>query len=342
MSSRIRTAIIGYGRSGQLLHAGGLRGNPESFDIKAIASRSAESRQKGEADFGCPTFADYREMLRQVELDLVVIVTRNDQHAEMACEALDAGCHVLVTKPLATNTQEVKEIYDAAQAAGKKVFPYLPARWGTDYRRLRDIVDSGEIGDVFAIHRSAFGFATRSDWQTQTEHGGGIVLNWGAHLIDPPMFLAGGAPKHVFGSCQQVLNPGDAEDVFYSILTMDNGVRVHSQWSFSPQNQPDWFVQGSGGCIIVNDDELVVYASTPEQPDDPTNFNDMKGEASQGRGEKLGEHLFGDPIEIYRDVADDLRGVRPYPVSDAESIRLIAILDGIKQSHQQQAVVPIP
>ncbi|MEM9418594.1 MAG: Gfo/Idh/MocA family oxidoreductase [Planctomycetota bacterium] len=341
MSTPIRTAIIGYGRSGQFLHAAGLKGNPDAYEVVAVSSRSQSSRDQAEKDFGCPTYADYQLMLRECEIDLVIIVTRNDQHCEMACDVLSAGCHTLVTKPLGINAAEVEKIYAAADRAGRKMFPYLPARWGTDYRRIQEIIDSGEIGQVFAIHRSAFGFATRNDWQTQSEFGGGIVLNWGVHLIDPPMLLAGGSPKHLFGACQQVLNPGDAEDIFYSIITMDNGTRVHSQWSFSPKGQPDWFVQGSGGCIVGHGDQLEITTGTPAQPDDPTKFKDMQGDGSQTRTETVGEHLFGDPVEIYHDVAADLQGQQPYPVSQEESSRLIAILDGIKQSHQQQTLVPL-
>jgi len=339
MRSRIRTAIIGYGRSGRLLHAAGIRGNPEAFEVVAIASRSTGSLDQARNDFGCPTYPDYRQMLRECAADLVVIVTRNDQHRAMACDVLDAGCHALVTKPLGINADEVAAIYNAADRAGKKVFPFLPARWGTDYRRIREIVASGEIGRVFAIHRSVCGFATRDDWQTQSRFGGGIVLNWGAHLIDPPLLVADSAPRHLFGSCQQVLNPGDAEDVFYSVITTESGVRVHSEWSYAPQSRPTWFVQGAGGCIVARDRQIEVSTGTPAHPDDPTNLRDMQDPGSQRRTETVGEHLYGDPVEIYRDVADDLRRERPYPVSQDDATRLTTLLDAVKRSHDQQTLV---
>jgi predicted dehydrogenase len=342
MSHRIRTAIIGYGRSGRFLHAAGLKGNPAAFDVVAIASRSEASLDQARKDFGCAVYEDYKLLLCECEIDLVIIVTRNDQHCEMACEALAKGCHVLVTKPIGINTGEVNRIYDVADRFGKKVFPFLPARWGTDYRRIREIIGSGEIGKVFAIHRSVYGFATRDDWQTKTEFGGGIILNWGAHLIEPPMLLTDSQPKHLFGSCRQVLNPGDAEDIFYSIITMENGIRIHSEWSFAPKGLPNWFVQGAGGCIIANGSELEIITGTPTKPSDPTKFKDMEGAGFQTRHETVGEDLYGDPVEIYQDVASDLLGNRPYQVSPADAKRLIAILDGIKTSQNQQTLITFP
>ncbi|MEM6884244.1 MAG: Gfo/Idh/MocA family oxidoreductase [Verrucomicrobiota bacterium] len=339
MPDSIKTAIIGYGRSAQFLHAAGLKGN-DAFTVRAVATTSEANQTKAKQDFDCEVFADYQQMLKEQELDLVIIVTRNDQHCNMACDALQSGAHVLVTKPLGIHREEVAEIYATAKASGKRVFPFLPARWGTDYARIKEIIDSGEIGKVFAIRRSVYGFATRDDWQTKSEFGGGILLNWGAHLIDPPMLLAGGKPKHVFGSCSQVLNGGDAEDIFYSIITMDNGICVHSEWSFAPKGLANWFVQGTGGCIIGNDTELEIHSGEPTKPDDPTKFKDMEGAASH-RTETVGDDIYGDPVAIYRAIAADLQGGTPYPVSDAEAIRLSTIMDNIKQSQNTDTLIPL-
>lgn len=340
MDNTIKTAIIGYGRSGQFLHAVGLKANDE-YEVTAVADLSEANLEQAIKDFGCAIYDDYRTMLADEALDLVIIVTRNDQHCDMAVEALEAGAHVLVTKPIGVSRDEVVRIYAAAKEAGRKVFPFLPARWGTDYQRIKEIIDSGEIGEVFAIHRSVYGFATRDDWQTKTEFGGGIILNWGAHLIDPPMLLAGGKPKHLFGACRQVLNPGDTEDIFYSIITMENGIRVHSEWSFAPKGLANWFVQGTKGCIIGNDTELEIHSGEPVKPDDPTKFKDMEG-SSNTRIETVGEDIYGNPADIYRAIAFDLSGGPAYPVTEPEAIRLAAALDGIKDSQLNNTLDILP
>lgn len=341
MEAKIRAAIVGYGRSGQFLHGRGLQENADSFEVAAVSDVSESCLAQAKEDFGCAVHSDYREMLAGHDFDLVVIVTRNDQHCSMARDALAAGAHVLVTKPLGINAEEATKIYGAARSHGRKVFPFLPARWGTDFRRIREIVESGGIGEVFAIHRAVYGFATRDDWQTRKEFGGGILLNWGAHLIDPPMLLAGGRPAHVFGSCRQLLNGGDAEDVFYSVVTMDNGARVQSEWSFAPQGLANWFVQGTGGCIIGNDTTLEIVSGKPARPADPTRYKDMEGDGTSRRTETVGDDIYGDPVEIYRDIAADLKGGAAYPVTEEESIRLLKIMDAIQESQATQTLIPL-
>ncbi len=337
----IRTAIVGYGRSAQFLHAAGLRGNADRFEIVAVTSRSDDSLQQAKQDFDCPTYTDYHTMVAEIEIDLVVLVTRNDQHCAMACALLSAGCDVLVTKPLGINRSEVDQIYTTATAAGRKVFSYQPARWGSDYRRIREVIDSGELGDVFAIRRSVFGFATRDDWQTRTDSGGGIVMNWGAHLVEPAMLLTDSSPSHVFGACAQVLNPGDAEDIFYSIITMQDGTRIHAEWSFSPKGLPNWFVQGTKGCLIAHDRELEIITGTPEMPADPTKFKDMEGKTQTTRIETVSEHIYGDPVEIYRDVARDYSQQSTFPITEKEAKLLLSILDAIKASQDKQQLITI-
>jgi len=340
MSQVIRTGIIGYGRTAQQLHESGLNAN-SVFSVRSVAVRSPENQDAAQRDFGCQVFSDYLQMLQDVELDLVVVLTRSDQHAPMACDALKHGAHVLITKPLGIGLAEVEEVYTQADLSGGKVFAFQPACWGSDFRRIGEIIHSGEIGDVFAIRRSVFGFATRDDWQTQTASGGGIVLNWGGHLLEPPMRLAGGRPKHVFGSCGQVLNPGDAEDIFYAVVTMDNGVRVHAEWSFAPQGLPNWFVQGTRGSIVVHGTELTVHTGDPAKPSDPTDHRAMAGGGLSTRTETLADMLYGDAAEIYADVAEDLNGGKPYPVSRQDALELMTTMDAIKRSHAESMLIQI-
>ena len=339
---KIRTAIIGYGRSGQFLHGAGIRANA-AFEVVAISTVSPSSKERAEADFACPVYADYQQMFDEEDLDLVVIVTRNDMHCAMACDALKAGVNVLVTKPIGLNEAEVRKIIEAGNVHGKRIFPYLPSRWGSDLIRLQEIIESGEIGKVFCVRRATYGFATRDDWQTQRKFGGGIVLNWAPHLIDTPMLLAGGQPTSVFGLTDQVLNPGDAEDIYYSIIKMDNGVTVHSEWSFAPKGLPNWFVQGTSGCIIVHNQEIEIHSGVPIKPADPTKHKEMEGSGVTVRKETVGEHLYGDPVAIYAELAADLTGVNAegYRVTSDHALQLTRVLDAVRDSQSQQTIIKL-
>ena len=91
----IRTAILGYGRSGSTMHAGAVETSAD-FDMAAVCDIDSERRQQARSRFDCPVYEDCRAMLEKETLDLVVVVTRSDQHCDMTCECLRAGVNVLV------------------------------------------------------------------------------------------------------------------------------------------------------------------------------------------------------------------------------------------------------
>ena len=150
---KIKTAILGYGRSGSTLHADPIEMLPD-FELAAVCDIDPKAQASAAARFKCRIYDDYREMLRKETLDLVVIVTRNDQHCKMTCDCLKSGKNVLVTKPWAINAAEARAMIKAAQASGKMLLPWLPARWGSDLLRLRELIASGVIGKVFQVRSS--------------------------------------------------------------------------------------------------------------------------------------------------------------------------------------------
>jgi len=110
----LKTAIIGYGRSGSSLHADPIDKLPD-FQLTAVCDIDPAAREKACQRFHCKAYDDYKTMLANEELDLVVIVTRSDQHARMACDCLRAGKNVLVTKPWALHAGQAEEMIAAAK-----------------------------------------------------------------------------------------------------------------------------------------------------------------------------------------------------------------------------------
>jgi len=190
--SRIRAALLGYGRTASSMHIGAYEANADRFDVTAVCDiEPARLREAAERIPQATRYDDYHEMLERERPELVSVLTRSDQHAAMTIECLEAGANVVVTKPWAVNADEAERMCEAEQRTGKMLLPWLPARWGSDLARLRELVADGAIGKVFLIRRAVRSFGTRSDWQTERRYGGGYLLNWGPHIIDPPVLLAG-------------------------------------------------------------------------------------------------------------------------------------------------------
>jgi predicted dehydrogenase len=337
----IRTAIIGYGRNGSTMHAGPVE-RSDSFEMTAVCDIDAARRQHASERFGCPVYQDYHQMLRTEELYLVCVVTRNDQHAAMACDCLKAGVNVLVTKPWAANVSEAEQMIAVARDTGSKLLPWLPARWGCELRRLKQLVDEGAIGDVFLVRRSVSSFGTRCDWQTESRHAGGYLLNWGAHIVDPPMVLVGGKARSVFAQMRQTINPGDVEDLFLAIVTLDTGTIVQSEYTVSAEQLPGWVVQGTGGTIVVQGKNLKLHKSTPSNPADPTQYTRMEAQADVVTEEILEGFQYGDEHEIYVEIAAALRGEGDIPVSLEDALEVSRVLEAIRVSDRENRVVALP
>ncbi len=340
MSAPIRTAILGFGRNGSAMHAGAIAANPE-FNLTAVCDIDPLRRSDATTRFGCAVYDNHQKMLANEHLDLVAIVTRSDQHAAMACDCLSAGVDTLVTKPWAVEAGEARRMIAIAASSGRRLLPWLPARWGSDLRRLREIIGSGAIGRVFLIRRAVCSFATRCDWQTERRYGGGYLLNWGPHIVDTAIQLAGSRPVSVYARWRQAINPGDAEDLFLALLTLLDGTVVQAEYSIAAEPLPSWFIQGDRGTIVVNDTTIRVHRVNPAMPPDPTRFISMQSAEQCVTEETVAGSIYGDEHEVYRDIAAALRGTAAYPVTTADALGLTGVLDAIRIAATENRVVTL-
>lgn len=329
VSSPIRAAIVGYGGSGKLAHAYGLQANPE-FEIVAVCDLSEDKRKDAEKDLGCKTYADLDQMLKLESLDLVSIITRTDTHCSLTCRCLDAGVNTLITKPWAMDRAEADQILATWKRSGSELFAWLPSYWFPEYIQIRKWILEGLIGDVFLIRRYITQFWRRSDWQTELRYGGGYLLNWGMHIVQPVMALADSPVKRVFGQLQQVLNPGDAEDNFLAVLEFENGVRGITEFSQATGGLPGFLVQGTAGSIQSDGKTLRLIRKNPSEAGDA----DVVEKA-------IDDKIYGDEAHIYRDVAKTLLEGAAFPVTPRDAYEGTCVIDAIRASHESRQVVTL-
>ena len=327
--SSIRIGILGYGQSGRNAHAlAGIQPNAE-YQVTAVCDLSENNRQKAEEDFDCSTYADYQEMLERESLDAVSIITRSDTHCDIACAFLKGGVHAVVTKPWALNLEEADRILDAADTGNARVFPWIPMRWSPDYRKIQSLLEADAIGEVYAIRRYITNFFRRHDWQTELKYGGGYLLNWGMHIVQPVLDLAQSSVTRVYGRFNQVINPGDAEDNFVALLDFENGIQGTAEFTEAIEGLPWFMIQGTRGMIQSNDHTLTLIQVDPDHP------------TEQKRQEfPLEGKMYGDEAEIYKDLASAILENQPFGISPEEAHEGTRIIDAIRESAQtHQAVV---
>ena len=338
---KIKTAILGYGRSGSTMHAGAVEHNSDLFEMTAVCDIDSTRREQAAERFGCAVYDDYHAMLADEELDLVCVVTRSDQHAEMTCDCLASGINVLVTKPWAVDAGEAERMVEAEKESGKLLLPWLPARWGADLLRLKRLLSENAIGNVFIVRRAVCSFGTRNDWQMRRKHGGGYLLNWGAHIVDPPVVLLDSPVTSVYGRMKQTINPGDAEDVFLAILNLENGAVVQAEYTVAVEDLPSWYIQGDGGTIVIHGNNMTIHRTTPSMPDDPTKYKTMKSQDDRKDEETIDGALYGDETAIYAEIASALGGEKEFPVKPDHALTLSRIFDAIRTSADENRVVSL-
>lgn len=324
----IKTAIVGFGQSGELSHAYGIKANRE-FDLVATCDLSPNRRDYARQSLSCDSFADHRELLNShADLDLAAVVTRSDTHCDVACELLEAGVNVLVTKPWALNAKEAERMISAQEANGKRLFPWIPMYWSPEYLKIKELADQGSIGRVFTIRRYIAQFSERSDWQTELKYGGGYLNNWGAHIVQPLLDLANSPVARVSGHLQQVINGGDGDDNFLAAMEFENGTLGFAEYAQAIEGLPSFLIQGTRGTILSDGNEITLVQK------DPAQIEEAKRDTYPIHGKR-----FGDEADIYHDVARTLLDDAPFRASVEDAYYGTCVLDAIRDSHLNKSFV---
>jgi predicted dehydrogenase len=218
--------IIGYGYTGQQ-HARGLR-SISGTHLAAIAENNA-SRTAG---VNAKAYLDYRDLLCDSSIQAVTICLPHFLHEQVATDALNAGKHVLVEKPLAISAEAGERLCRLAERVSRVLMVEMTHRFMPPVVDARQLVQSGRLGKVLAVTETLFEnvglFGSLPSWMFSKEKaGGGVGLTSGIHLLDHVAWITG-RPLSLQGAwfgCSQTL--GDIEDTASFFLTSDNGIPLH-------------------------------------------------------------------------------------------------------------------
>ena len=221
----IKVGICGLGRIGRFGHVQELSALPSRFQIVAVADTAPErllDLPKGARD--ARAYASLAEMLQDPEVEMVTIATRHPDHVPMALQILAAGKIAVVEKPVATSVAEMELLRQAAQSHPHQLFFRHNRRFEPAFHKTWQLLQSGLIGQVqyIKLHRCV-GFCRRNDWMTMPEFYGGLLTNWGPHLIDQALQLLDSPVKQIWADVRRVVSIGEGDDLFKILLTAENG-----------------------------------------------------------------------------------------------------------------------
>jgi predicted dehydrogenase len=149
-----------------------------------------------------PTFSDYRDMLAKVPLDGVVIISPHTYHFAQTMDSINAGCHVLVEKPMVICTPDAQALIAHAKTHQKVVSVAFPGPFSPEFQYIRDVIARGELGDIYLVTglcaQPWLSFVSGT-WRTTLElSGGGNMYDSGAHMFNAMLYLTGLSATEVF------------------------------------------------------------------------------------------------------------------------------------------------
>ena len=247
----IHTLLAGLGRIGWNTHLPALLADP-GFQVDAVVDpaqeRLAECRQK----FGISGFRTLEEALCRNRFDAAVIASPTCFHAGQTIAALRAGCHVFCDKPAALNLAEFLRMKTAAKENRRILTIYQPARISRHNLFLKELIRSGKLGKVFLVKLLRERFSRRNDWQALRRNGGGMLLNYGSHMVDQANFLFDAPGRVLACTADRVLSCGDADDAVKLLLRYDGPVTVDIDINqAAAESMFRYAVYGSGGSAVL-------------------------------------------------------------------------------------------
>lgn len=262
-----KVGIVGLGKVAHL-HAEAL-GEIEYAEFSAGCSRSLDKAGSFVSEYGAKPFDNITRMVREEGLDLVIICTPHPNHVEPTVEALEAGAHVLVEKPLASSLSDCDTMIGAAKRTGLKLGVISQRRFYPPTVRVKEAIASGKIGKPVLGTINMLGWRDEAyyksdDWRGTWEmEGGGVMVNQAPHQLDLFCWLMGPI-EEVYGHWDNLNHPYiEVEDTALAIVKFKSGAignivvsnsqkpGIYGKIQVHGENGASVGVQTEGGAMFI-------------------------------------------------------------------------------------------
>ena len=251
MSTKKNLAIVGYGGQGAWHAEHALKSDVISlagiYDI-------AEKRVIAAKERGIHVYSSLEELVSDGKVDIVLCATPNDVHKDIVITALNHKKTVVCEKPVALSVTDLDEMIEASKKNGALFTVHQNRRWDVDFLAIKSLIDSGEIGETINIESRIHGSrGIPSDWRCHKPYGGGMILDWGVHLIDQMMLLI---PEKVVKIYCEITNitTDEVDDGFKLMLTFESGKRALIEvGTYNFIAMPRFYMQAKDGSALIED-----------------------------------------------------------------------------------------
>jgi len=222
-------------------------------DLVAVASRQQRRAEEYARTWGIErAYGSYEALLEDPDIEAVYISLPNTMHCEWSVRAVEAGKHVLCEKPMSRHPEEVEAAFDAADRAERLLSEAFMYRHNPQTRKLRELVDSGAIGEVRLV-RSAFSFSLYDpqNIRLRTDVEGGALMDVGCYCVSGSRLAAGAEPESVFGRAW--VGESGTDWVFTGSLLFPDDVLALFDCGTALPERDELEVIGNEGSLFLDD-----------------------------------------------------------------------------------------
>ncbi len=261
MPEKVRFAIVGCGVIGPM-HAEAIESVPDA-QLVAVVDIDLERAQKLASQYDARAYSDLQDMLAREQVDVVNICAPSGLHGELACQAMRAGKHVIVEKPMEITHDAIEEMLRVQQETGVKLAVISQHRFDPASQEVHKLVEEGAFG------RLVLGNAIIPWWRSQAYYdsgawrgtwkldGGGVLMNQSIHSIDLLQWMMGPV-KSVYAYTDTLVHRMETEDVAVAVLRFANGAlgTISATTGAYPGVTTRIEIYGDQGSAIIENDSL--------------------------------------------------------------------------------------
>jgi UDP-N-acetyl-2-amino-2-deoxyglucuronate dehydrogenase len=327
-------------------HLNAIKSLPNARLLAVCDTREAAARAKAEA-FGCEWYTDLAEMLTREDLHVCNIVVPSGLHAKLGIQCIEAGKHVICTKPIDITLERIDSLIEAAALQGVLVGATHQCRGISVYKRLHAAIAEGRLGKL--LYGNALVPWYRSDeyysdgWHgTRALDGGGALINQSIHYIDLLIWMLG-SPLSVYGLAEQLAHPMiEVEDCASAVVKFDSGAQgVIQGTTCTYHGYPARLeIHGTQGNVNIVGDELLHWEVEGEETEHYPDAGHMAGASDPKMG------MVGEAVQAHAEQISDLlaaieEGRQPV-LNGQEARRAVELILSIYKSTELKQVVTLP
>lgn len=343
---KIQLAVIGYGGMGGWHTRHALES--DVVELRGIYDILPEKRALAESR-GIYAYGSFEEVLADPAVELVTVAIPNDQHESVCIRALEAGKHVICEKPVTLSCASLQRMFDAADAAGRRFTVHQNRRFDVDFLAMKQLHDSGEIGDFIRLESRIHGSrGIPSDWRGVKQYGGGMLYDWGIHLIDQVMQILTAPVTKIDCRFDHITNE-EVDDGFRLDMTFADGKTAYVEvGTYNFIAMPRFYLRAKKGSAMITDwrEECRVVKCTHWHENEVLPVQTAAGlTKTMAPRDELTTQSYtipqpaSDVHDFYRNFVRAIRGEEEQLVTHPQMMRVMRVIEAAFTSAEEDRVV---